>query len=217
MKNNPYYIEKRLDLTSKQLVYAKQNNYYIFKALNFIFGSVETNEAKVGGPYRAPILTGNLRNDDSLTGIDSNGLGKKLKFLTIALGNPKYVEQFKKSFLHEVLLYLFSGSLTDPDSEWRSYLRTPDCEELFKNKGCLESAIICNRDNINSPLGIDFSKIIDIFVKTDKNGNFYLDDKYSAEEEVFVTEAVDREIKTLKSNDRFRNSFINPNCPQTDD
>ncbi|MCI8555407.1 MAG: hypothetical protein HFI85_02410 [Clostridia bacterium] len=211
MKKNPYFIDGNLGLNDKQVALAKQNNYYLFKALNQIYKTARDNDAKIGGALRAALLGGELKNSDSATGVDTNGLGGKLKFLTISLSDPKKLEQFKNSFFYNnILKALAAGAILDDNKTWPNYKHTSNYEQTFKNKSSVEAAIVCQREDLKAPLGLDYSKLIDSIVKTDENGNYYLEDSYTVEEEIAMDEAISTQIKSLKNNERFKRNYYNP-------
>ncbi len=220
MKKNPYFIDGNGGLSKEQLANMKLNNFYLYKALNQILKSVRTNDAKIGGPLRASLLTGELKKSDALTGVDTNRLGEKLKFLVIELSDknhPEKLEAFKKSYLYNTVIEpLSSGYILDEDRKWSNYKHTSNYEQAFKNKNALDAALTCQREDEKAPLGLDFSKIIDSFVKTDEKGNFYLEDSYTIEEEIAMGEAVNEQLKTFKNNSRFKANYSNPKAASSE-
>lgn len=221
---NKYFIDGNGGLQGEQLANMKLNNYYLFRALSHLCKTAidEKSTDKIGGPFRAALLSGELQRSDSQTGMDTNDLAGKLKFLVVALSDkshPENIEKFKKSFLcQSVLKPLMRGdSIDDPANEWKNFKHTSNYDAKFKNKKAIDAAIICKRDDATAPLGIDFSKVIDSFVKTDKNGNYYLDDNYAIDDEIAMTDAVNKELKSLKNNKRFKDSYANPNQSSLED
>ena len=214
---NPYFIEDNGGLSQSQVSMMKKNNFYLYRALSHLYRTVNSNNSntKIGGPYRTALISGELPKNDNVTGIDTNNLAAKLKFLVLALSDnnhPEYKEAFKNSFLYSnILETLCYGYTTDSDLAWKYYTQTDDVEDSFKNKSSYDAALVCQRDDPKSPLGLDFSKLIDSFVKTDKNGNFYLENDYNVDEELAMTDAVKTQLETLKNNSRFCDNYNNAN------
>lgn len=210
-ENNKYYIEDNAGLTGEKLANMKKNNYYLYRAFTNLYKSVEDKNPKIGGPFRPALLAGELQRSDAQTGFNTNNLAAKLKYLTIQLSDPANVAKFKKSFLYQNILEPMScGTQAEVDDQWLNFKHTNNYDPVFKNKSSLDAALICQRDDQNAPFGLDFSKLIDTFVQTDKYGNYYLEDKYTIEDEIAGDEAMHRQLKSLKSNARFKESYANP-------
>ena len=210
-EKNKYYIKDNAGLTGEKLANMKKNNYYVYRALTNIYKSVEDNNPKIGGPFRSALLAGELQRSDTQTGFNTNNLGAKLKYLVASLNDPASVAKFKKSFLYQNILEPMScGTQAEVDDQWLNFKHTNGYDPAFKNKSSLDAALICQRDDMTAPFGLDFSKLIDTFVQTDRNGNYYLEDKYTIEEEIAGDEAMHAQLKSLKSNERFKASYLNP-------
>lgn len=209
-----YYIDGNLRLTTEQISFVKKNHIYVTKALNQIYSSVRKNSADIGGAFRSALLLGNLPKSDKLTGVNTNRLGEKLQYLTIALGDknhPENKEIYQNSFLlQNILIPLYAGYIVDPDKKWDNYRRTNECEQVFDNKNSFDAAAFCQRDDVNTPIGLDDSKLIDAIVKTNARGDFYLDNTTSLEDEMEMVDALKKELNALKKHSRFCACFKNP-------
>ena len=108
-----------------------------------------------------------------------------------------------------VLIPLYNGYTFDQDQAWSNFKYKTDGEETLKTT-TLDAALICQRDDITSSIGLNFSALIDTFIKTDKNGHYFLGGTVSTEDEEKMCKAVQRQLDDLKSNKRFAASFTNP-------
>lgn len=207
---NKYYIEGNAGLYGEKLINMKKNCYYLYRALVTLYKTVKDGNPTIGGPFRPALLTGELQREDNLTGFNSNHLGTKLKFLTTSLNKFENCNLFKTSLLYKSLKALACGTQIDVNAQWVRYQLTADGKINFKDKNALDGALICQRDDLNAPLGLNFSKLIDLFVQTDGYDNYYLEDKYTFEEEADVAQAISAQLKTMKENKRFQANFFNP-------
>ena len=124
--------------------------------------------------------------------------------------HPENIVNFRNSFLYNsILCPLFDGYTADKDQAWNNYKFNENGEQALKNKTPVEAAIYCLCEDYNSPLGLNWAVLIDTFVKTDKNGNFYLEDDVSIDEEMKINKAMQQQLKDLRSNKRFTASFTN--------
>lgn len=207
---NKYYIDGNAELYGEKLINMKKNCYYLYRAFTNLYKSAKDN-SPIGGPFRPALLTGELQREDRLTGFNTNRLGLKLKFLTVSLSDSANLKMFKNSLLYNTVLESMScGTLVDIDEQWLNYRHTNNCEPALETKTSLDGALICQRDDLNAPLGLDFSKLIDLFVQTDGYGNYYPEDKYSFEEEELVVQAISAQLKTMKEHKRFQANYFNP-------
>ncbi len=211
---NPYYRESNKGLSQTQISNIKKNNFYLYRALNHLVASIEKGKEELGGNYRGLLLSGELPKNDKLTGVSSNRLAEKLKYLVIAISDknhPENLEKFKNSYFYKnVLLPINLGYTADVDAGWNNFQKSNNVETAFKNKSAYDAALICQRDDLNAPIGFDFSKAIDSIVKTDKDGTFYLDSTTLIEDEVSISEAVNAQLDNLQGNKRFSENYNNP-------
>ena len=211
---NKYFIDSNENYQQRQVCMMKKNYYYVVRAFSAIIGSLNNTNSLVGGDYRPALLAGKLPKTDDVSDVNTNNLGEKLKFLTIALSDkrhPENVNTFKESAIYKIILtHLFSGCITDVDQQWDNFVLKNSQDSPFKDKNALTAALICQRDSTNSPIGLDFSKLIDTLVQTDKNGNYFLSNDIDINDEIALTEAVKMYLTMLKSNKRFTENYQNP-------
>ncbi len=217
---NKYFIDDDMGLSVNQIAMQKKNNFYFYMAFSFIYDDVVRKNKDIGGELRGAMLSGRLPKKDLLTGINSNHMAEKIKFLVLALSDPNHkenIEIFKSSFFYNnVLKCLTMGFSVDSDNKWINFKRTANFESSFVGKNSYDIALICQREDISSPLGLDFTKLIDTIIKTDENGNYYLDGSMSVEDEVEVAEAVELQLKAFQTNERFCRNCINPKSSYLD-
>ncbi len=209
---NKYFINDNKNLTKKQLARAKANNFYLFNAMAKLRSSVRKGQKRIGGPLRSAMLGGKLQFDDEYTGLDSNDLGGKIKFLITSIGDDKHPENlkmFKESFFYTVFLKkIVTGQDFDNDlKNWPLYKNISTNEEV-KTKSAFGFACMLVKDDMSLPLGFDFSKVIDTIVQTDENGNYYLEDNCSSEDELAITEALNYQISILQNHPEFEKNFV---------
>ena len=210
---NKYYIDDKGSLTDEQVRMVKRNYIHVAKALNRLyFAALRNNLDNLDNTYKPFLLSGNLDFGDNETGLDTNDLAIKLRFLTISLSeNPKNVEKFRNSLLYNgILTPLYAGDVGNPNKQWINYKNTMMDNRLINNNNPFIGALICNKLEPNAPIGLDYSKIIDSFVKVDEYGKYYLSDKNNIQDEVEMLEAVKQYLKDLKSNEIFRKNYKNP-------
>lgn len=218
-EKNKFYIEDNAGLTGEKLIGMKQNNYYLYRALTNLYKTVKEGNPKIGGVFRPALLSGELQKSDAQTGFNTNHLAEKLKFLVMSLQEPANLATFKKSFLYlNVLKPMSCGSVNlEPDEQWFNFKHVKNFDDVFKNKSALDAALLCQRDDKSVPLGLDFSKLIDTFVQTDKYGNYYLEDKASTEDEMAGYAAMKEYLQVMKKNPRFRKNYENEKENENDD
>ncbi len=209
---NKFFIDNNKDYTKEQLTKIKANNYFIIRALSVLHTSIRDNNPIIGGPFRPVLIKGKPQYADSLTGMDTNDLAGKLKFLTLALNDkdhPENIEIFKNSFLNKsVLKPLLLGNYYDSDNLnfWSDY-KNVSTNSKIKNLTVIDYSYYLQKNDLNTPIGLDFSKIIDTLVKTDKNGNYYLENSYSIEDEVEITEAVNLQLHSFQDHPKLKDNF----------
>ena len=211
---NEYYINGNGGFKST-LPHIHKNNYYVIKALNHLaFSSRDGKYDEIGGAFRTPLLSGQLPKSDKITGFNTNRLAEKLQFLVLQLSDRRHPEnlvKFRNSFFYtSVLAPLFNGFVIDEDQAWENYQLNKNCEDALRGKNPIEGAFLCKYENYSSPIGLDFSKLIDTIVKTDKNGRFFLDDNVSTEDQLKITNAIQLQLDEFKENARFASNFKNP-------
>ncbi len=212
--DNKYLIYDSDKLTERQLTFAKANSFYLFHAMAKLRSSVRKGDKIIGGVLHSPMIGGKLQYDDIYTGLNTNDLGGKIKFLVEALSDEKHpenLEMFKKSFFYTVFLKkIVTGAYYDNDLvNWPMYKNVSN-DENIKKRSAFGFAMEVMKDDMSLPLGVDFSKVIDIIVQTDKNGNYYLEENCSNEDKLAIAEAVNLFFSILQNHPRFGMHFINP-------
>ncbi len=206
---NKFFIDNNDDYSKEQLNKIKANNMYIVKALAQLRSSVRKNDSIIGGNMRPYLLKGKLQYSDSVTGIDTNDFAGKLKFLTIALNDkshPENIEVFKNSLLNEVVTKsLVSGNYLDDSLEFWDNFKNISTSK--KKTSIIDFVLETQRNDLTAPIGLDFSKIIDTLVKTDENGNYYIENSYSMEDETEIAEAVQLQLHAFQDHPKFKENF----------
>lgn len=211
MTDNKYYIADNAGLRGIQLINMKKNNYYLYRAFVGIYKSVVDKNPKIGGFYRPQILAGELLRTDEETGFNTDNLALKLRFLVVSLREEINVRKFRYSFLAlRAIEPMYYGTLDNPKDQWYYYKPTADCLPAFKDKSSFVAALLCQRNDDNAPLGLNFSKLIDTLVQTDGNGNYYIDGTSDPMDYINMGKAVAAQLAAMKSHPKFKSSFYNP-------
>lgn len=208
---NKFFIDGNKNLTKKQLIRAKANSFYLFNAFAAMRTSIREGKKRIGGELRFALLSGKLQFDDNVTGIDTNKLAEKIKFLTMSISDQKHPEnlkKFKDSFFYSVFLKrLLTGKDFDNNLKNWPKFKNISTDEKYKDKTAIAFSFDLVQEDLNLPLGLDFSKIIDTIVQTDKDGNYYLEDTCSAEDEIAISEALNYQLSLLQNHPKFKENF----------
>lgn len=212
-EKNPFYISQeecaRRGYTQQQVKMLKENNQYWWRIVSKLI--LTKGDTRIIKPaYRRQILSGELYNSDKKLGIDTNGLGEKLKALFIALDDKDNREKFLNSYFYTACYNMASGTANSSDitEKWANFAPSANCEDCFKGREAIDSALTIYKGDVNSPIGIDISKFIDSIVKKDEDGRYNIVDTTAAEGEKLCN-AVNQHVKDLKASDRFKKNFVN--------
>ena len=64
-------------------------------------------------------------------------------------------------------------------------------------------------NDINTPVGLDLSRLFDAIVDKDKNGNYYIVENLDIEKQEEMINAVEMFIQLLRANPKFKEHFSN--------
>lgn len=214
MIGNPYFIENDNNYTPTQKKYMKENNIYIFTILSHLIkynGETKT----LSSAYKKRILSTLLYHPDIKTGLDTNKLGEKLKALIIAMDKPENREKFCNSYFYAAMSTLTTGATQagNENQEWAKYQKTSRCPFEFKNKTPLSASLDCYKEDPSMPVGLNMMTFIDEIIQKDEFGKYKVIDT-TAEKGDLMCQAVIEQVKSLKSNEKFKQSFENPNLNQ---
>ncbi len=214
-----YFISSHEDLTPKQVACMKENNNYLYRAFNQLYTSIEKGDPKkIGGSFRNLLLSGRLPKNDDESGIDTNGLAKKLKALVIALSDenhPENLETFKQSYFFTNILYpIVCGFSIDSQQIWKNYKQVENPDPELKDKKPYDGVLYCIKNDKYSPIGLNIAKAIDTIVKVKEDG-IYVEENYTLDQELELEEAVNSQVKIMKNNGRFKKNYIDPESMAT--
>ncbi len=200
---NKFYCETttRYD-KSISITDIKETNNMIF----FVLNALSNKNGKITGLN--PKIVEAIKNKTAF--VDINGCGEKMRFLINALENAENRDIFMHSPLHSCVIDKYSyGYMTKDQSHefWENYKPLPECEILLAKQDPFVAATICEKENGRTPIGLDFSVVIDTLIKKRPDGTFYLTDKIDKETKALLLEATAKQIKKIKSNERFKENF----------
>ncbi|MBE7074328.1 MAG: hypothetical protein E7379_04500 [Clostridiales bacterium] len=204
---NRYYLDKEdcKKLTIQQLRAYKYNNQFLISVFSLLNDSDGRNPEDALGFKLPCILENKLPKPDSETGIPSNNLGAKINFLIQTLKNSEADRQkFVNSFFYQAIEILRRGSLDYTDG-WDTYKISSKCPDLHKDKNPFTLAILSHSKTNELPIGLDFTKLIDSLIGTDKNGKYYIRtdfDKMSSNARE-INLACEAYLKMIKTNPMF--------------
>lgn len=190
----------------------KFNNMYVLTIISklHVFDNKFTDDYFIK-KYMATILSGNLLATDTATGFNSNDLGGKVKFLVRECSKEEGIKKFRNSFFNLSLFkLLYDGNVRSWGNEgfWSNY-ENKKTDEKTIDMNALNGALHYYLNDINTPVGLDLSRLFDAIVDKDKNGNYYIVENLDIEKQEEMINAVEMFIQLLRANPKFKEHFSN--------
>lgn len=142
--------------------------------------------------------------------VNANNCDEKMQFLVNALENADNREIFMSSPLKSYLVSPFVEGYTSidkQDEKWANYKRSSTHEVELARYDIFTAATFIDRHDRNTVLGLDVPKILDLLVKKDANGKYYLTDKIDAETKALLLNATEEQLKKIRSIPRFKENY----------
>lgn len=237
-KSNPYFSKDDQDFVStidrkvdpERMKRIKANNRFILSVLQIITLKEDFfNTPGMQKYWDRVIIAGNLANSDKLTGFNTKNLGEKIKFLVKTLAkSPEKLDAFKNSFFVKKVIepiyigdFSFASSDLSPslnksvkNDRWEYYEKIGNDPDLKGSQ--LNCALKCYTDDPTVPVGLNFANLINCVVREDEYGNYQFVTEMTDEMQDDAIKASKEFIELLKSIDRFKNNFKNPNLIESE-
>lgn len=221
MRKNPFIFDEPID-NIKSIKRIKKNNAFLFTILSNLFlanGDLELARKKTM-PFVLKAATGELLFTDRETGINTNDLGGKFRFLLLELDkNSKAREVFSNSLFTKCLENIFYGDVvTNPSAQWMNYKLNEDDQKLpnylknnlTTNRSALNGALNIYANDNSTTIGLDMRKVIDtLIVKDETTGEYKIEPREELEIGADLTSAVEEQIRILKSTNDFKEFYKN--------
>lgn len=215
LKTHGYFIDKDLSskLTPEQLRAAKFNNHWLMAVFTKLVESNGNNIKEIIGNDNLPgILCGKLPRSDQDTGIDSEKLGEKLRFLAQELQTPQGKLAFQQSFFFQLIEAFRRGTIDYTKKDcWISYEYISNSDPKYANKEPFTAACLCHARDEKTPVGINFYTLIDSLIG-EENGNYKIKTLFDPLDRTAkgteMTEACAKHLNVLKNNKHFKECFI---------
>lgn len=205
---NRFYIDSDVHLSTNQIKMIKSNNRFVINVLANLFNHKGTK-------LLPPVVLQNiyakkLIYTDKVTNYNTNRLGEKLLYLVQQCETSENKDKVFNSYFAGIVLAFCAGEIEGGDG-WKKYVLTSNCENVFKNDNALNIALAIYNDDINVPIGLNLTALIDTIVQTDENGKFSIEDTTNFTDKENMTESLIMFLQSIKNSERFKKNLFIPN------